>query len=203
MIRILSGAARATRGLWLAGCAAAMLAAPAQAQRVEPVQVPAAQATAMQASNPVPAAPQAVATATSILGMAADNLAERTESLVDAAMRVIGTSYRWRNDGKASGFEPGTFVRHVFKDAAGFLLPVGVENLGRMGEAVRAVDLKPGDLVFFNTMRRTFSHVGIYLGNNKFIHAPARGAEVRVDDLQSAYWDRRFEGARRITPQAQ
>ena len=83
----------------------------------------------------------------------------------------------------------------------GFLLPVSVENLGRMGETVRAVDLKPGDLVFFNTMRRTFSHVGIYLGNNKFIHAPAKGSEVRVDDLQSAYWDRRFEGARRITTQ--
>lgn len=198
MVQILSAAARAARAGCLAGFAAAMIAFPAQAQRVEPQSVP-AQPLASQPMNPAPAAMPA----SSILGMAADNLAERTEALVDAAMRVIGTNYRWRNDGKAAGFEPGTFVRHVFKDAAGFLLPVGVENLGRVGEAVRAVDLKPGDLVFFNTMRRTFSHVGIYLGNNKFIHAPAKGSEVRVDDLQSAYWDRRFEGARRITPQAQ
>ncbi len=195
MVQILSGAVRAVRGLWLAGFAAAIVAFPAQAQRVEPPPAGPAQSPGAQ--------PTASTSASSILGMAADNLAERTEALVDAAMRVIGTSYRWRNDGKAAGFEPGTFVRHVFKDAAGFLLPVGVESLGRVGEAVRAVDLKPGDLVFFNTMRRTFSHVGIYLGNNKFIHAPAKGSEVRVDDLQSAYWDRRFEGARRITPQAQ
>lgn len=199
MIRILSSAARAARGWAFVCSAAALLALPAHAQRVEP-----AQAASLQALQAVPGAPAGATPAApaTILGLATDNLAERTESLVDAAMRVIGASYRWRSDEKAAGFEAGTFVRHVFKDAVGFLLPVGVENLGRMGEAVRAVDLKPGDLVFFNTMRRTFSHVGIYLGNNKFIHAPARGSEVRVDDLQSAYWDRRFEGARRITPQA-
>ena len=199
MIRILSSAARAARGWAFVCSAAALLALPAHAQRVEPV--PAVSAQALPAVPAAPAGATQAAPAT-ILGLAADNLAERTESLVDTAMRVIGASYRWRSDEKASGFEAGTFVRHVFKDAVGFLLPVGVENLGRMGEAVRAIDLKPGDLVFFNTMRRTFSHVGIYLGNNKFIHAPARGSEVRVDDLQSAYWDRRFEGARRITPQA-
>ena len=170
-----SGAARL-----LALCAAGLLlASPASAQRAEQQTAPG----------------QAV-----VLGMTGDNLAERTESLVDSAMRIIGANYRWHNDSKGAGFEAGTFVRFIFRDALGFLLPVNVESLGRMGEAVRAVDLKPGDLVFFNTMRRTFSHVGIYLGNNKFIHAPARGSEVRVDDLQNAYWDRRFEGARRVMP---
>lgn len=147
--------------------------------------------------GPVASAPAAPAM---VLGLSPDNLAERTEALVDGAMRMIGAKYRWQGDEKPAGFDAGTFVRFVLKDAVGLLLPVRVENLGRMGEAVRAVDLKPGDLVFFNTMRRAFSHVGIYLGENKFIHATARGAEVRVDDLQNAYWDRRFDGARRITP---
>lgn len=181
MKRFLTAAAKAARGWILAVSAAAVSVSAAHAQRVEPP-------TVQPASS-------------AILGLSADNLAERTESLVDGAMRAIGANYRWRSDEKAAGFDAGTFVRHIFKDAVGFLLPVSVENLGRMGETVRAVDLKPGDLVFFNTMRRTFSHVGIYLGNNKFIHAPAKGSEVRVDDLQSAYWDRRFDGARRITPQ--
>lgn len=203
MIRFLSCAALAARG-WAVVCATtAAFAVPVHAQRVEPGPSAATAAAPVAPSapaNPLTAANAAPAT---ILGMSSDNLAERTESLVDAAMRIIGANYRWRSDEKASGFEAGTFVRHVFKDAVGFLLPVGVENLGRMGESVGALDLKPGDLVFFNTMRRTFSHVGIYLGNNKFIHAPARGSEVRVDDLQNAYWDRRFDGARRITPRAQ
>ena len=202
MIRTLFCATGVARGWWLMCSVAALIALPAHAQRIEQAQANTAQ-PGLTASSAVLSPTPAISSASAILGMAADNLAERTESLVDAAMRVIGASYRWRSDEKASGFEAGAFVRHVFKDAVGFLLPVGVENLGRMGESVRAVDLKPGDLVFFNTMRRTFSHVGIYLGNNKFIHAPARGSEVRVDDLQSAYWDRRFEGARRITPQAQ
>jgi cell wall-associated NlpC family hydrolase len=58
--------------------------------------------------------------------------------------------------------------------------------------------LKPGDLVFFNTLKRENSHVGIYVGENKFIHSPARGSGVRVDDMNSVYWDMRFDGARRV-----
>lgn len=154
--------------------------APAYAQRAEVLPVPASQSPAM------------------VLGQASDNFAAQTEALVNAAMNRIGTSWRWRSGEKLAGFDASTFVSHVFKDALGFVLPVGVENLGRVGESIRTSELKPGDLVFFNTMRRTFSHVGIYLGNDKFVHAPARGAELRVDDLQSTYWDRRFEGARRI-----
>jgi cell wall-associated NlpC family hydrolase len=61
-------------------------------------------------------------------------------------------------------------------------------------------DLRPGDLVFFNTMRRTFSHVGIYVGDGKFIHSPATGGAVRIDDMRYAYWSQRFNGARRAEP---
>ena len=60
----------------------------------------------------------------------------------------------------------------------------------------------PGDLVFFNTMRHAFSHVGIYIGNGKFIHSPKPGAEVRVEDMGLAYWARRFDGARRVSAEA-
>jgi len=59
-------------------------------------------------------------------------------------------------------------------------------------------DLKPGDLVFFNTMRRTFSHVGIYLGDGKFIHSPRTGESVRIEDINISYWARHFTGARRV-----
>ncbi len=62
---------------------------------------------------------------------------------------------------------------------------------------VKRDELMPGDLVFFNTMRRTFSHVGIYIGDNRFIHAPRHGKDVRTDDLGFAYWAKRFTGARR------
>ena len=70
--------------------------------------------------------------------------------------------------------------------------------MSQVGKPITRDDLQPGDLVFFNTMRLTFSHVGIYVGDNKFIHSPSKGASVRVDDLSSVYWDRRFDGARRL-----
>ena len=59
--------------------------------------------------------------------------------------------------------------------------------------------MKPGDLVFFNTMKHAFSHVGIYVGDNKFIHSPKPGAQVRVEDMNMSYWARRFDGARRVS----
>jgi cell wall-associated NlpC family hydrolase len=66
--------------------------------------------------------------------------------------------------------------------------------------AIKKDELQPGDLVFFNTLRRTFSHVGIYLGDGKFIHAPKPGGEVRVEDMRFVYWAKRFTGARRAEP---
>jgi cell wall-associated NlpC family hydrolase len=70
--------------------------------------------------------------------------------------------------------------------------------MSEVGEKIDPSQLKPGDLVFFNTMRRTFSHVGIYLGDNHFLHAPRKGAEVRVENMDSSYWMSRYNGARRI-----
>ena len=70
----------------------------------------------------------------------------------------------------------------------------------RVKGRVRALQnfYQPGDLVFFNTLKRTFSHVGIYVGDGKFIHAPRPGKSVRVDDMREAYWQKRFNGARRV-----
>jgi cell wall-associated NlpC family hydrolase len=90
------------------------------------------------------------------------------------------------------------FVRFVFRDKLGFLLPPKSSQMIKVGKPITREELQPGDLVFFNTMRLTFSHVGIYVGDNKFIHSPAKGSTVRVDDLASSYWDKRFDGARRL-----
>ena len=69
-------------------------------------------------------------------------------------------------------------------------------------QAIDRTELLPGDLVFFNTMRHAFSHVGIYVGNGKFIHAPKPGGEVRVEDMGASYWAKRFDGARRVPADA-
>ena len=96
-----------------------------------------------------------------------------------------------------TGFDCSGFVGKVFSDALGFGMPRTAAEMAQMGEQVKINELKPGDLVFFNTMRRAFSHVGIYVGDGKFIHAPRTGGKVRIEDMQQAYWQRRFNGARR------
>jgi cell wall-associated NlpC family hydrolase len=73
--------------------------------------------------------------------------------------------------------------------------------MSKTGEPVAKDELQPGDLVFFNTMRRAVSHVGIYLGDNLFVHAPRTGARVRIEDMGRRYWSKRFDGARRVAPE--
>jgi cell wall-associated NlpC family hydrolase len=80
----------------------------------------------------------------------------------------------------------------------GSQLPRTAAEMSQLGQRIDASQLKPGDLVFFNTMRRAFSHVGIYLGDNTFMHAPRTGAEIRVENMDSDYWVKRYNGARRI-----
>lgn len=113
-------------------------------------------------------------------------------------LKLVGINYRWGGNNEDSGLDCSGFVRLVFKETVGTLLPRTSKEMSEMGERVDATDLKPGDLVFFNTMRRTFSHVGIYLGDNYFLHAPRAGAEVRVESMASSYWLSRYNGARRI-----
>jgi cell wall-associated NlpC family hydrolase len=125
-------------------------------------------------------------------------MAGKAGDVVVGALNMIGVRYRWGGNSPDSGLDCSGFVRYVFQDTLGLALPRRAEEMSRVGEKVRISDLKPGDLVFFNTMRRTFSHVGIYIGGNKFVHSPSTGSTIRVDDLDDRYWETRFNGARRV-----
>ncbi|HEY4298413.1 MAG TPA: C40 family peptidase [Paraburkholderia sp.] len=125
-------------------------------------------------------------------------MAGKAGDVVVGALNMIGVRYRWGGNTPDSGLDCSGFVRYVFQDTLGLALPRRAEEMSRVGEKVRMSDLKPGDLVFFNTMRRSFSHVGIYIGDNKFVHSPSTGSTIRVDDLDDGYWEKRYTGARRI-----
>jgi cell wall-associated NlpC family hydrolase len=124
---------------------------------------------------------------------------DRASDMVVAAMNFIGVRYRRGGDSAETGFDCSGFTRHVFASSLGLALPRRADEQAAMPGLVKVEksDLKPGDLVFFNTMRRTFSHVGIYIGDNRFVHAPRQGKDVRTDDMSFAYWSKRFTGARR------
>jgi cell wall-associated NlpC family hydrolase len=124
---------------------------------------------------------------------------DRASDMVVAAMNFIGVRYRRGGDSAETGFDCSGFTRHVFALSLGLALPRRADEQAAMPGLVKVEksDLKPGDLVFFNTLRRTFSHVGIYIGDNRFVHAPRHGKDVRTDDMSFAYWSKRFTGARR------
>jgi cell wall-associated NlpC family hydrolase len=119
-------------------------------------------------------------------------------NVVDQAMTMLGVPYRFGGASPESGIDCSGFVGNVFREGLGLILPRTSAEMSKAGESIDRKELKPGDLVFFNTMRRAFSHVGIYLGNGQFIHAPRAGGRVRVDDLSESYWHKRFNGARRV-----
>ncbi len=125
---------------------------------------------------------------------------DRASDMVMSAMNFLGVPYRRGGNSAEEGFDCSGFTRHVFENSIGLVLPRRADEQARTGalEQVRREELKPGDLVFFNTMRRAFSHVGIYVGEGKFIHAPRSGAQVRIEDMRQAYWTHRFNGARRV-----
>ena len=131
-------------------------------------------------------------------GKVADTVSDSTSNLINNAMQLIGVRYRWGEANQQTGYDASAFVKYVFNDTLGFLFPTKSGDMSQVGFQVSRDKLKPGDLVFFNTLQRANSHVGIYVGEDKFIHAPARGASVRVDDMTSKYWEQRFDGARRV-----
>lgn len=120
-------------------------------------------------------------------------------NLVIAALNHLDRPYRAGGQSAEAGFDCSGFTRHLFGLALGVELPRRVDDQAH-AQALRQVPrdaLRAGDLVFFNTLRRTFSHVGIYVGEGRFIHAPRSGAQVRLESLATDYWARRFTGARR------
>lgn len=128
---------------------------------------------------------------------------ERASDLVMGAMNFIGVRYRRGGNTAEEGFDCSGFTRYVFENSVGLVLPRRADEQAHAPGlfSINKDELKPGDLVFFNTMRRAFSHVGIYVGDGKFIHSPRAGGEVRVEDLRGDYWAKRYNGARRA-PQA-
>lgn len=126
------------------------------------------------------------------------NWSGRAGEVLVNALSLTGIKYARGGNTPETGFDCSGFVRYVFKQAASLTLPHSALAISQIGKSVPKNDLQPGDLVFFNTMRNTFSHVGIYLGNNRFIHSPSAGGKVRVENMQDGYWSTRFSGAQRI-----
>ncbi len=128
-------------------------------------------------------------------GLAVRNQAS---DLVFNAMGFLGVPYRRGGSSVETGFDCSGFVQSIYEQTVGLALPRRAREQAEATQTIDKRDLQPGDLVFFNTMKRAFSHVGIYVGDGKFIHAPKPGAQVRVDDMAGSYWVRRFDGARRV-----
>lgn len=127
-------------------------------------------------------------------------VADKASDLVLNAMGFLGVPYRRGGSSADTGFDCSGFVRAMYEQTVGLVLPRRANEQAAATQTIDRKDLQPGDLVFFNTMRRAFSHVGIYVGEGKFIHSPKPGAQVRVDDMGIAYWAHRFDGARRVQP---
>ncbi|MBL8508257.1 C40 family peptidase [Chitinimonas sp. JJ19] len=118
------------------------------------------------------------------------------------ALGLIGVTYRWGGNTPESGLDCSGFIKYVFQQAMNIALPHNAFAISRLGNDVEKEELKPGDLVFFNTLGRKFSHVGIYLGDDRFIHSPSSGSKVQVVRLTDAYWAKRYNGARRVTQES-
>jgi cell wall-associated NlpC family hydrolase len=128
-----------------------------------------------------------------------DQWRDRASELVVGALHFVGVPYRWGGDSVEEGFDCSGFTRHVFEMSLGRRLPRRADEQALQAglSEVAATELRAGDLVFFNTLRRPYSHVGIYVGEGRFIHAPRRGALVRMEDMRVDYWRQRYNGARR------
>ena len=124
---------------------------------------------------------------------------DAASDMVITAMNFLGVPYKRGGNSEDDGFDCSGFTRHIFEMSLGLVLPRRSDDQASAPGFLQIArdDLKPGDLVFFNTLKRTFSHVGIYIGEGKFIHSPRTGGVVRVEDMRFAYWNTRFTGARR------
>lgn len=127
--------------------------------------------------------------------------AKAQEVLINA-LSLTGIKYKYGGNNPDTGFDCSGFVRYVFSQAANLTLPPTARAISQIGKTVKKDELQPGDLVFFNTLKSAFSHVGIYVGDNKFVHAPRTGGAVRVESMQTSYWASRYNGAQRLENEA-
>lgn len=120
-----------------------------------------------------------------------------SDRLVKHGMSYVGVRYRFGGTSRESGLDCSGLMLNVFKHE-GVSLPRRSADMARLGMKIEKRDLQPGDLVFFNTRKQPFSHVGLYLGEGRFLHAPSSGGQVRVDNMNQRYWVARYNGARRL-----
>jgi cell wall-associated NlpC family hydrolase len=139
--------------------------------------------------------PATAATAPAVVRSAA---VEASDAAI-MAVSLVGTPYAAGGGSPENGFDCSGLVAYVFARAAQARLPRNTFDLANAGAAVAPGELQAGDLVFYNTQRRPFSHVGIYLGQSRFVHAPSTGGAVRIEDMGGRYWSQRFDGARRLS----
>ncbi|WP_371816378.1 C40 family peptidase [Roseateles sp. DAIF2] len=185
----------------------ALAGGPVLAQQLPTAALPAQAAASQTQGGPQQAAGDAVSRflmERGILGQAAHEgllgqVRDKASELVLASMNFLGVPYKRGGNTAENGFDCSGFTRHIFEMSVGLVLPRRADEQAKLSSLmpIKKDELKPGDLVFFNTMRRTFSHVGIYVGEGKFIHSPRAGGKVRVEDMRDAYWAKRFTGARR------
>ncbi len=173
----------------VSGCAS-VEARPPLADRAQPTASRAPVSAESHAPTPADSAEASAA------GAAAPN--RLGAELVIRSLALLGVQYRLGGNSPETGLDCSGLVRHVFREAMGLVLPRRSEEISPTGKAVTADELRPGDLVYFNTLRRAFSHVGIYIGNNQFVHAPSTGGQVRVESIDKRYWQSRFNGGRRV-----
>lgn len=131
---------------------------------------------------------------------AAASWQETAQSVLFKALSLTGIRYSYGGKSPETGFDCSGFVRYVFEQAAHLSLPHGARAISQLGQVVTLEELEPGDLVFFNTLKSAFSHVGIYIGDGRFIHAPSSGGSIHIANLYERYWIARYNGARRLQP---
>lgn len=127
------------------------------------------------------------------------DVADAVDNLVSMAMALRNIPYRRGGRSPSSGFDCSGFVRYVFLHSIGLDLPATSASQFVSGFKVARGEMRSGDLVFFKTTKKNrISHVGIYLDDGRFIHAPSSGKVVRIDSLSTGYWSKRFAGAKRV-----
>lgn len=129
---------------------------------------------------------------------AAESVLSQTQEFALRALSFIGVRYKWGGASPDTGFDCSGLIRYVYAQITGQTLHGTAQEISRVGATVDKSELQPGDLVFFNTLRKPFSHVGIYLGESRFLHAPSRGGNVEIVDMSQRYWQSRYNGARRL-----
>lgn len=155
--------------------------------------------TAAEVSVPTSTQPELSSAWFPQLKQAGQSVGAHTNLLISTAMELVGVPYRRGGTNASSGFDCSGFVRNVYAQALGHELPRIARDQAKVTTKIQKNELQPGDLVFFNTMRRAFSHVGIYVGDGQFIHAPRPGASIRIEHMSTSYWSKRFNGARRVS----